>query len=250
MNRAMLLAVALLLVTAPATQAQTIDGGAYFTPITDNVQPLIYGNLFSKSYLERKAKDRHRTARDAPVRASVPSSPASDELALRFDPSVSRAVRDDYIASIGRANGAQAARSLGNYYAAHDVRELLRKAVAPYGLRTDDLADVTAAWFVVMWMTANQAPLPAPADVQGVQRQMRDTLLAGGTVPAGARERQRSGEALMYQTVTLIRVREEAQASGNDAFLAQLADSAQASMARQDFDLRGLVLSEAGVVPR
>ena len=250
MNRAMLLAVVMLLVVTPATQAQTIDGGAYFTPITDNVQPLIYGNLFSKSYLEHKAKGQRGVPRNASVQAAPSPHAGSTNLAVRFDPSVSRAVREDYIASIERANGQQAARGLDSYYSANDVRELLRKAVAPYGLRIDDFADVTAAYVVVMWMTANQAPLPALVDVQGVQRQVRDVLLDSGTVPAGARERQRSAEALMYQTVTLIRVREEAQASGNDAFLAQLADSAQASMARQDFDLRGLVLSEAGMVQR
>ena len=250
MNRSMPFVVPAVLFFAlsmPASRAQTIEGAAYATPITDNVQPMLYGNLFSKSYIDRAKGDRERHAR-FDRRAADPASDV--EFAVQFDPQVSREVRADYIAEVERNSGAKAARGLDDYYEANDVHALLRTAVAPYGLRTDDLGDVTTAWLVVMWMTANQAALPSVDVVRGVRAQTRAALLEGGRVPAGAKERQRTLETLAYQTVTLIRVRESAQASGNQAYLAELSDSAQASMRRQDFDLRAMALTRTGMVRR
>lgn len=249
MNRSMPFVILALLsvLSMPASRAQTIDGAAYATPITDNVQPMLYGNLFSKSYIDRAKSDHAKHAR-SDKRAADPSSDA--EFAVHFDPRVSREVREDYIAEVERLSGAKAARGLDDYYTANDVHALLRTAVAPYGLRTDDLGDVTTAWLVVMWMTANQASLPALDVVRGVRTQTRAALLDAGRVPAGAEERQRVLETLAYQTVTLISVRESTQASGNQAYLAELADSAQASMRRQDFDLRAMALTRTGMVRR
>lgn len=244
MSKMMLIAILALpfAFAMPATQAQTIEGAAYITPITDNVQPLLYGATFSKEYLERAAKGENSRASSKPM--------ADDgRLAVKFDPDVSRAVREEYIAAIERTSGAKAARGLDDYYEANDVHALLRKAVAPYGLRVDDLGDVTTAWLVVMWMTANQAPLPAVEAVQGVREQTRAAMIDGRRVPAKA-EKQRMLEALAYQTVTLIRVRESAQEGGNEDFLAQLSDSAQATMQRQDLDLRAMALTEDGLVRR
>lgn len=240
------LASAALVLLVPVAQAQTIDGGAYITPLTDNVQPLIQGNLFSSAYLERMKRDSNNPAR----RANLLAKAEAGELVVEFDPIVSREVRDEYIAAIERSSGAKAARGLDQYYDSHDVHAMLRKAVAPYGLRGDDLGDVTTAWLVVMWMTANDAPLPTTAVVKGVRDQTRYALLARGNLPESAAERQRTLETLAYQTVTLIRVRESAQASGNQAFLDDLADSAQASMHAQQLDLRAMALTEDGLVRR
>ncbi len=69
-------------------------------------------------------------------------------------------------------------------------------------------------------------------------------------MPVAAAKRQRIAESLIYQTVTLLQVRETAQAQRNQRYLDQLADSAQTTMAAQQFDLRGLLLTEQGVVQR
>jgi hypothetical protein len=264
MNRTMIFAIVILIsgFTNPTAdvQAQTIDGAAYYSPITDNVQPLIYGNVFSKSYLEKRGAKKSATRgraeyypRDEVAHANDSSgdiASSSADFHVRFDPRISREVKDDYMDSIARANGAKAAQGLGSYYDRSNVHDLFQTAVAPYGLRGDDLADVTTAYVVVMWMTANQTGLPSAREVQGVREQMREVMFDGHSIPQHADERQRAAESLIYQTVTLIKVREEAQAQRNDRFLAHLADSAQASMARRQFDLRRLALTEAGMVQR
>lgn len=248
---------ALALLMANGVSAQTIDGSAYFAPLTDNVQPLIYGNVFSKSYLDKqragKASSRSRGeyyARDQAAPASTGSSANFVDFHIDFNGQVSDRVRSDYIESLARANGDQAANNLGDYYARTSVHQLFAKAVAPYGLRGDDFADITTAYLVVMWMAANDAALPSASDVQGVRSQIREILSFEDSVPARADERQKAAESLIYQTVTLIKVREEAQAQNNEAFLSHLADSAQASMAKQKFDLRGLAMTRDGLVQR
>lgn len=249
--------LALTLLVAGSASAQTIDGSAYFSPLTDNVQPLIYGNVFSKSYREKHRVEKHSPRSRGEYYSRDKTAPASDvfgatltDFEVSFDPRISDDVRKDYIDSLARANGAKAANSLGDYYSRTSVHQLFGKAVSPYGLRGDDFADVTTAYVVVMWMIANQTALPSTGDVQGVRGQMREILSAERRIPVRAGERQRAAESLIYQTVTLIKVREEAQSQGNQAFLSHLADSAQASMARQKFDLRGLVMSDEGLVQR
>jgi hypothetical protein len=258
MNRTIAFAWIITLVVSVASNAsaQTIEGPAYAFPLTDNVQPLIYGNLFSKSYLEKRRAGKSTARKQAEyyaresksTRETVSSSDV--DFSVDYDKRVSKAVLDSYIDSIARDVGSQAAQGLGRYYGQNDVHQLFAKAISPYGLRGDDLSDVTTAYIVVMWMTANDQALPSNAHVQGVRDQVRDLLLTGGRVPTRNEERQRAAEALIYETVTLIRVREEAQKQGNRAYLAQLADSAQASMQKQKFDLRGLELTEYGLVQR
>jgi hypothetical protein len=142
------------------------------------------------------------------------------------------------------------AGELDTFYSRHPVRSQFEIAIRPYGLRSDDLADVAAAHLVVMWMTANNARLPDAVQVRGVQAQVQRQMASSGASNPRADERQRIAEALMYQTVTLIKVREQAQAESSDAHLLDLADSAQSTMAKQDVDLRAMQLTADGLVPR
>ncbi len=137
---------------ATAAPAQTIDGGAYFSPITDNVQPLIYGNLFSKSYRDGKSRKstvtRQRSSRPGVYpRDTDRASESAVDLSIAFDPAISTRVREDYIASIARSSGKKAASGLDDYYRSHDARALLAEAMNPYGLRSDDFSDITTAYF-------------------------------------------------------------------------------------------------------
>lgn len=102
----------------------------------------------------------------------------------------------------------------------------------------------------MMWSIANHSPLPAVDIVQGVRAQTRAALLDEGRIPALMAERPRALEMLADQTVTLMDARDSAEAIGNETFLAELADSAQASMKRNDFNLRAMSQTQAGLVRR
>ncbi|HNR90898.1 MAG TPA: hypothetical protein PKO41_00600 [Dokdonella sp.] len=235
---------------AVRAQAQMIDGAHMATPVPDYAQSLIYGQTFSKSYRDRVSGKRGVAAQRKTAHGSVPPSYPRDDFRVSFAPEVSSAVRHDYIAAIARSTNPRVASELDNFYARNPVRSQFEIAIRPYGLRSDDLADIAAAHLVVMWMTANDAALPDVRQVRGVQAQVQRQMASSGAATPHADQRQRIAEALMYQTVTLIKVREQAQAERAVAQLASLADSAQATMARQDVDLRGMVLTDEGLVPR
>lgn len=244
MNRsAVALALAILSVIAlPVASAQTNESSVYIPAITDDTQPVLGGDSFKSLDHTR----HHRFSRvDQPAGAS-----SEADLTVSFDPEISRAIRAEYIAAIERSSGSRAAQGLDDYYAANDVQAQLRTALAPYNLRIDDFGDVTTAWLVVMWSIANQAPLPAADVVRGMRAQTRAALLDEGRVPARGEERQRALEMLVYQTVTLMHARDSAEASGNETFLAELADSAQASMKRNAFNLRAMAPTRAGMMRR
>ena len=240
---ALAVALAMLcLIALPASAAQTY-GAVPVPSITDNAPLESGGNGFKSLDHMWHARLGHA------ARVEQPAGTEAD-LSATFDPDISRAVRAEYIAAIERTSGSRAARGLDDYYAANDVQDQLRTALAPYDLRVDDFGDVTTAWLVVMWSIANRAPLPAADVVRGVRAQTRAALLDEGRVPAGAAERQRALEMLVYQTVTLMHARDSAEASGNETFLAELADSAQASMKRNDFNLRAMAPTQAGMLRR
>jgi hypothetical protein len=239
------------LMPASIAQAQMIDGAHMATPVPDYAQSLIYGQTFSKSYRDRVSrKARSERSGDDPKFSSSPTRYPREDFRVAFAPGVSAAVKQDYIDSIARSTNAKVAGELDTFYSRHPVRSQFEIAIRPYGLRSDDLADVAAAHLVVMWMTANNARLPDAVQVRGVQAQVQRQMASSGASNPRADERQRIAEALMYQTVTLIKVREQAQAESSDAHLLDLADSAQSTMAKQDVDLRAMQLTADGLVPR
>ena len=245
MNRVMFLVafVATFAATSSAFSAQTQDAGPIAIPLVDTAHPIVQGDSF-------KSIDHMRWQQGSYAsRVELPAVTDAD-FSVRLDPAVAREARAAYIAEVERSSGAQAAQALEAWYDRHDAHALLRDVLAPYGLRGDDFGDVTTAWLVVMWSIANQAPMPSPESVQAVRIQTRASLLDGGRVPARAAERQRALEALVYQTVTLLQARDSAAATGDAAYLAELADSAQASMRRQQFNLRAMAMTAAGLERR
>jgi hypothetical protein len=245
MNRVMFLVafVATFAATSSAFSAQTQDAGPIAIPLVDTAHPIVQGDSF-------KSIDHMRWQQGSYAsRVELPAVTNAD-FSVRLDPAVAREARAAYISEVERSSGAQAAQALEAWYDRHDAHALLRDVLAPYGLRGDDFGDVTTAWLVVMWSIANQAPMPSPESVHAVRMQTRASLLDGGRVPARAAERHRALEALVYQTVTLLQARDSAAATGDAAYLAELADSAQASMRRQQFNLRAMAMTAAGLERR
>lgn len=248
-----LLVAALMVCLAPRPAlAQSLGGDAYMYAIPDYGQAALYGNVFPASYgqsLARGGKGNAPYRRGAPTPTKAGRYPV-DGYRIHYDAAVSAQVKRDYIRSVAAATSASVARGLGDYYSRQNVRALFRAAVRPYGLRDDDLADITAANLVVLWMTANDAVLPSQVQVRGVARQIRQQIAESGSPVPDAGKRQRVAEALMYQTVTLIRVRETASAQKNTAYLKALAGSAQSLMLPHGVDLWALAMTDTGLEPR
>ena len=213
----------------------------------DYGQAVLYGSVFPKAYCDS-------VVARSPHNSVVPDAAAADapdgRHRITYDLVVPAQVKEAYIRGIAAVTNNEAARGLDDYCSRHGVRELFHVAIRPYGLRDDDLADVTAANLVVLRMMANGVSPPARARVRGVAQQVRRQMMNHNGVLPESRERQRVAEALMYQPVTLMRVRETASAPKATEYLATLADSAQDVMRRYGVDLRALAMTNAGLEPR
>ncbi|KAB2898832.1 MAG: hypothetical protein F9K31_09010 [Dokdonella sp.] len=168
---------------------------------------------------------------------------------VRYDSTISREVEREFLAGLGRRSGAAAAERFGAHFRGRPMHGQFAIAADPYGLRKEDLVDVTTAYFTVMWMVANNAPVPAKPQVAGLQRQVRALLEGPRGVPDDMAERQRLAESLMYKLVTMILLREDAQRTGNTPALRELAAYAQHETGK-GFDLKASRLTAQGFVPR
>lgn len=164
-------------------------------------------------------------------------------------PDVSLQVKRDLLERIGARAGASNAAAIGRTFDQKDVRQAFGEIVSPYGLRTDDYADVYAAHLVIMWMVANQAGTPSSAQVQGVVRQARRAL-ARDIASVSLRDRQRQAEGMMYSAVLAIYARNEAQREGDRAYLGEMASRARRDMLKQDLDMQNLRLGDDGFAKR
>lgn len=234
-----------LMLLAPMTLAQDgvmIGGDSIMWSVPDYGSTGLAQSVMRSANRSAASSDRTRTEANTAAGGSV-------DLRVVYQPAVSRRVEREYLASLARTSGASVAEHFGNYFVRNPLHGQFAIAAGPYGLRRDDLADVVAAYFTVMWMTANDAPLPTKAQVAGVRRQVAALLSAPGAVPADMAQRQSLAESLMYKLVSMILLREDAQRRGDRKALGDLATAA-ARRAGDGFDLTALRLSDQGLVPR
>ena len=188
--------------------------------------------MLSHSVMQATIRQQdHGTGRRAGVdrRASAPFQPKGFDPRVRYDATVSEQMQREYLANLAKNAGPKAADTFAAYFRTHPVHSQFDIAAGPYGLRRDNLVDVTTAYFVVMWTAANQAALPTRAQVDGVRQQFLHGMGAVKDFPDAMERRQQVAEMMMYKLVAMILLREEAQRANNQAVLQQLADSAPAA---------------------
>ncbi|OJY72010.1 MAG: hypothetical protein BGP09_24970 [Rhizobium sp. 60-20] len=154
------------------------------------------------------------------------------------------------MADINRGANNALVRGIADSFNHRNVRSQFGEAIAPYGLRETDLADICAAYYVAMWMIANQSVLPNRAQVQAVSRQIHGLLIEQGA-HVDVVQRQLGAEEIMYKTVWAIDLRQQTQASGDEQIRQQFADVVwNMFKQQQDLDLRALLLTDKGFMPK
>ncbi|HEY4276315.1 MAG TPA: hypothetical protein VGM68_12575 [Rhizomicrobium sp.] len=188
--------------------------------------------------------DRNASSQ-AKSESSSRQSLASQNLAIEFNPAVTKQVHDLYIDGLKQSGGATQAslvdQRLGN------IRASFARMVSPYGLRADDLSDVMAAHMIVMWMAANQqSGLPTPAQAQAVRRQMQNVFASRTGAISMPAERQSTAEYVMYETCMTLLVRGEL--GSRPDLDKRVSDAVNIKMTGQGYSLRDLRLTDEGLV--
>jgi len=234
------LASALLLSSPSILHAQSMSFGGSPGSFTNFNFPIISPS-FSRHVLN--------IARNDKVSATPPSN-APVDLSVGSDAALSARARASFMADINRGANNALVRGIADSFNHRNVRSQFGEAIAPYGLRETDLADICAAYYVAMWMIANQSVLPNRAQVQAVSRQIHGLLIEQGA-HVDVVQRQLGAEEIMYKTVWAIDLRQQTQASGDEQIRQQFADVVwNMFKQQQDLDLRALLLTDKGFMPK
>ncbi|MCK9549246.1 hypothetical protein [Aquamicrobium sp.] len=174
----------------------------------------------------------------------------ADDTVVGADPMVSAQAKMVFVEHVRANKGDAVARSIDDWFTQNPVRTVFARVGEPYGLSPQSYPDVMAAWMVSMWLTANNAPqLPSQTQVDGVRRQVRATIEQKG-ITGTTSERQLQAESMMYEVVSAIGARQEAEQAGDRTALESLAASTQSNLQQRGLNFQALALGDSGLQPR
>ncbi|WP_146207984.1 DUF6683 family protein [Azospirillum sp. TSH64] len=217
-----------------AAQQSIIDGWAWSTLVPSIAQTDILGTHLREL---RNEQERRNT-------------PPPDVSRLGFTPSKVR--RNANLAAFvekTRAVDPNGAADLQRLFAEGDIIERIGAAIAPVGLRTDNLADVYALWWIAAWQATRGDNDTLGRDMYAAVRAQSARALnaAGSPGKASDAEKQELAEALLVQTM-LIDVAVD-RAKGNPALMRQVKLAVAKGARGMGLDMAGMEITGGGFVP-
>ncbi|KRC78302.1 DUF6683 family protein [Sphingomonas sp. Root241] len=186
-----------------------------------------------------------------PRRKSTATAPASRVVtSYRSSPVVSARIRRQFIASMSGKVGAANARQLAEALERGDPIANWSQIVAADGLRSGDVADAFAAYWLLNWAMANGRE-GNRAQVLAVRDQTR-SILASNPHHAALSEAQRQemAETFMLNFLVQHAAYSDAMKRRDQATMRRLGDAAVARFrGEMGLDLRRLQLGGAGFIP-
>ncbi|WP_325135752.1 DUF6683 family protein [Brevundimonas diminuta] len=185
----------------------------------------------------------------AAASATAPERRATVQTTYRSSSTVSTRVRAQFAEFIERTSGREAAERARSAFQGGDPIASWASIVRQDGLRTGDLADAMAAYWILNWIMANQGDNNR-TQALAVRDQVRGVI--GGS-PAVARlgdaGRQEMAEVLMLNFLVQQATYVDAMQRGDQAMMRRLGDAAVARFRNEmGVDLRRLQLTDAGLV--
>jgi hypothetical protein len=235
MRAVLLLAIAIAAAAPAAARAQNM---AWSTIIPSVTGTDILGTTLRLQMEQADAAQR----RGAAQAQAAPS--------LRYTPSIERR-RANLAAFVAKSRAADpaGAESLAQLFASGDIIARIGEALAPQGLRIDDLADAYAVWWITAWQASqgnNDTPSRATTDAVRAQA-ARAIAGTAGFAAAGDAQRQEMAEALLIQAMLLDAAVE--QSKSQPAQLQAVGAAAAQGAKGMGLDLSRMRLTEAGFVP-
>jgi hypothetical protein len=184
---------------------------------------------------------------DAGHTPNAPGGPVANAALLRFTPSL--AVRKRNLAGFvakTRAHSPDGAAQLEQFLASTDVFASFAQALAPKGLRIDDVADAYAVYWISAWEAAHGiVGKDTPREqAQAVKAQASRALLSTPSLAgATSAQRQELAEALLIQAAL---ISASAEAGANTTQLRTVGHAVRQGAKAMGLDLDTMRLGEAG----
>jgi hypothetical protein len=180
----------------------------------------------------------------APARAQAAAKPA---MSFAYVASPERR-KANFAAIVNqyRKTAPGAAAELDMLFAKTDVVALLQKGMDPWGLRTDNVADVYAAWWVSQWLASRgRQETPSRVQMAAVRKQAGRALGATATFSAmNDAQKQEMTDSLIFQ-IMLTEVLMD-QGKTNPEALASAATLAKTNAGSVGLDLAAIELTPTG----
>ena len=166
----------------------------------------------------------------------------------RASPAVSQRVRSQFSEFVGQTSGEEAEQRVRAVLASGDPVGSWSGIVRSDGLRSGDVADAMAAYWVLNWMIANGGDNNRTQTL-AVRDQVRRVISSGPLSGLDDAGRQEMAEVLMLNFLVQHAAYMDAHQRGDTAMLRRLGDAA-ASRFRNEMgiDLRQLELTDRGLV--
>jgi hypothetical protein len=175
----------------------------------------------------------------------------TNDVNVRYIPSLSRRQKNlSNFVNKTRAVDPAGAAKMEQLFASTDIIQAMGNAIAPYGLRVDNVADTYAVYWISAWEAAHGiiGSQGSPAKAQAVRDQViRGIAATQAFASATDAQKQEYAEALLVQAA-LISATAEA-AAGDSAQLRAVGDAVRKGAKASGLDLDAMTLTEDGFKP-
>ncbi len=222
------LAFAMTAAIAQPAAAQNMSWST-ITPSITGVDPL--GQVLREQ--------REQRASAAPAAGSTLYTPSKARRAANLQQFVART----------RTVDPAGAENLAKTFAQGDIIERIGAAVAPHGLRIDDLADAYAAYWVNAWMATQGRTDQTDRATLAAVRGQAERALAGAPAITRADDamKQQLAESLWIQAAMIETTVEHAK--GQPALMAQVGQAVARGARGMGLDLPAMTLTDSGFEP-
>ena len=234
LKRKCMAVVAFITVLVPSA---TYGQFGFPSPSLQIITNQVGNEAFARSVTNR---DSSEESESQPVR--VP-----DTRSLAFKPSLAQRKTNlaNFVAK-SRAQNQEGGDQLEAMFASTDIIAELGKALVPYGLRTDNMADAYTVYWISAWLAATgRIEDTSRTQVQAIKRQAASALLAVPAISkASSAEKQEFAEAMLIQAAMIDA--SMAQAKDDPQQLAAIAKAVRQGAKASGLDLDAMDLTEEG----
>jgi hypothetical protein len=178
--------------------------------------------------------------------ASAPADPETLKLPYRASPAITTKLKQEMADTLTKQSPQQSA-AIRKFVDSGDFVAEFDKDMQSYGyaLRSGDVVDAFAAYWLTMWSIANGEQQPGAAEAVAVRRQVATSMATNPTLGnADDTTRQLVAEGLITEAELALSLRDYATHNGRDT--KPLADSTYRNLLAKGVDLRAMQLTDAG----
>lgn len=248
MKRAFALTLGLALTWSGAASAQDMS----WSTITPSITGTDVLGLHLREQIQRQRSGPRAEGAAGGRNALVAGTPAPtlDLRALRYTPSKSRrAANLARFVEKSRAADPAGATQLQQLFASGDFIEKVGHALAPHGMRVDNVADAYTVWWINAWQATRGRNDSTSRAINEAVRAQAGRALSASPQFIGATDaaKQELAESLLVQAAMIDAAVEKSK--GDAAMLRRIGGAVNQGARRMGVDLTTMQLTEQGFVP-